>query len=173
MIRWQPGQRHERWASKIFAGGFGEKGFSLVEVILALLFISAILAISIPKLNNTLAHFQTVTIVRKLVSDIQFTQQLAVKSEDAYALYEIVFKPDREQYLIKHGPSILRTVTFPPNVDLVATNLSQSGMQDFLTFTIQGNPLKAGTITIQNRKSGKGYFIHITVLTGRVRVATT
>ncbi|MEG6522529.1 hypothetical protein [Desulfotomaculum sp. 1211_IL3151] len=154
-------------------GNFGAKAFTLVEVIISLLFIAIILAIAFPKLNNILAHYQTITTVRNLVSDIQYTQQLATKSEDAYASYEIEFKPFQEQYLIKHGNQILSTVNFPPEVDLVDTNLSQQGMREYLTFTIQGNPQRAGTITIQNRKSGKGYFIHITVLTGRVRVATT
>lgn len=151
---------------------FRNQAFTLVELIISLFLITVILAIAFPKLNNTLAHYQTITIVRNLVSDIQYTQQLATKSEDAYAAYEIEFKPAREQYQIKHGNQILSTVNFPPTVDLVGTNLSQTG-KEFLTFTIQGNPRRAGTITIQNRQSGQGYFIHITVLTGRIRVATT
>ncbi|ABO49560.1 hypothetical protein Dred_1025 [Desulforamulus reducens MI-1] len=153
---------------------FGKnQAFSLVEVIISLLFITTILAIALPKLTNSLAHYQTITTVRQLVSDIQFTQQLATKSEDPYAGYEIFFKPTKEQYLILHGTKTLRTVTFPNAVDLAGTNLSQGGKINFLSFNIQGNPLNAGTITIINRRSGKGYFIHITVLTGRIRVDTT
>lgn len=172
-LRREPKQVMQNLASIKKVGGFGTKGFTLVEVILVLFLTAIILAIAVPKFNNTLAHYQTITTVRNLVSDIQYTQQLATKSEDTYVSYEIEFKPAQEQYLIKHGSQILSTVTFPPAVDLVGTNLSQPGMKEYLTFTIQGNPQRAGTITIQNRKSGKGYFIHITVLTGRVRVATT
>lgn len=148
--------------------------FTLLEVMITLLLLSTLLITALPHIANSLAHFQTITTVRKLISDIQYTQQLATRSEDQMASYEIIFNPQLEQYSIRRGSKIIRTEKFPTWVDMAGTNLSQQGNQPgILTFSIQGNPVRAGTITIANKRSGKIYRVIIALLTGRVRVETS
>lgn len=147
-----------------------QQAFTLIELLVALMLLSIILALTMPLITNSLAHYQTITTVRKIVSDIQYTQQLATKREDAQAAYEIQFNPSWDQYSIYHGPRLLRTEKFPSLVDLHQTNFAGGGVQNVLIFNIQGNPVQGGTITLTNRRSGKVYQIRVAVLTGRVRV---
>ncbi|SHE60550.1 hypothetical protein SAMN02745133_00771 [Desulforamulus putei DSM 12395] len=147
--------------------------FTLVEVMITLILITFMLSVAMPLAADALAHYQTVTTVRKLVSDIQYTQQLATRSEDPKASFEIIFSPPQEQYTIKHGSKTLRTEKFPVWVHLAGTNFGQPGLPEILTFNIQGNPVQAGTITIINRRSGKVYYVRVAVLTGRVRVESS
>lgn len=144
--------------------------FTLIEVLVTLALISIIIVLAVPYFTNSLAHHQTVSTVRKLVSDIQYTQQLAIKTEDTYSSYEIVFNPALENYYLKHGSKILRLEKFPPWVDLAGTNLANSYQREILAFNVQGSPIRAGTITIINKRSGKVYYVRVAVLTGRVRV---
>lgn len=146
------------------------RAFTLVEVLVAVTMIALVTVIAIPYLANSLAHYQTVTTVRKLVADIQYTQQLAVTTEDTTAAYEMVFRRDQEKYYIKHGTRILRTERFPTWVDLAGTNVQAGGESNILAFSVQGSPVGAGTITIKNRRSGKSYSVKVAVITGRVRV---
>lgn len=146
------------------------RAFTLIEVMVSLILIIMLIGLAMPLMANSLAHYQTVAAVRKLVSDIQYTQQLAIKTEDPMASFEIIFYPTQQQYIIKHGSKSLRTEKFPAHVRLAGTNFGQSGTTQILTFNIQGNPVQAGTITVMNRRSGKVYLIRVAVLSGRVRV---
>lgn len=147
-----------------------QKAFTIIELVVVLMLLSLILAISLPVITDSLAYYQTVTSVRKIVSDIQYIQMLATKKEDAQAAYEIQFNPGWDQYSIYHGPRLLRREKLPALVDLHQTNFTGGGVQNVLIFNIQGNPVQGGTITLVNRRSGKVYQVRVAVLTGRVRV---
>ena len=149
------------------------QAFTLIEVVIVLLILTCLLSIALPSANNSLAHYQTITSVRKLVADIQYTQQLAIRSEDTKASYELIFYPTYNQYSIRHGAKVLRTEKFPTWVKLMGTNLPVTSGLEILTFNLQGNPLRGGTITLTNGRTGKRYDVIITVLTGRVRVEAT
>lgn len=146
------------------------RAFTLVEMLVSLFCIILLLTAAMPLLTDSLARYQTNTTLHKLVADLQYVQQLAIKTEDTTACYEVFFYPTQQQYVIRHGAKLLRTEKFPFYVCLVSTNFGQSGETQILTFNIQGNPVQAGTITVMNRRSGKIYLVRVAVLSGRVRI---
>lgn len=148
------------------------RAFTLIEVMLVMLILTCMTTIALPYATNSLAHYQTITTVHKLVSDIQYTQQLALRSEDTMATYQIIFYPETERYSIRHGLNSIREEHFPTWVELQGTNLPLDDNREVLAFNLQGNPLQGGTITITNGRTGKQFDVIITMLTGRVRVET-
>lgn len=149
------------------------KAFTIVEILIVFMLITCLISIVLPSATNSLAHYQTITTVRKLVADIQYTQQLAIRSEDTKASYEIDFYPLYNRYTIKHGAKTIRTENLPTWVKLVGTNLPQVSGMEILAFNTQGNPQSAGTIIITNGRTGKRYDVKIAVLTGRIRVVAS
>lgn len=146
------------------------QAFTIVEIMIIFMLITCLISIALPSATNSLAHFQTITTVRKLVADIEYTQQLAIRSEDTKASYEMDFYPLYNRYTIKHGAKTIRTENLPTWVQLVGTNLPQVSGMEILAFNTQGNPQSPGTIIITNGRTGKRYDIKIALLTGRIRV---
>jgi len=141
----------------------------LLEVIIVMLIVSTVLAIAVPELGKKLAVVRLDALAGQMAADIRTVQQMAINEESA--AYFIEFYPYGERYEIRKTSHpmyiVLDKVTLPDTADLVATNFSG----DRLAFSTQGSPVQGGTVTLQDKRSGRFRYVIVTPITGRVRVS--
>lgn len=162
-----------------------KRAFTLIEILVVLVVLAIAAAVVIPKIG-TAGDAQSVGAARVLQADLDMTRSLAVTSQTPHTL---VFNADRTAYKVVANYvgglySLLTAVPHPVKakktfeVRLAGLNgmgkvrvTAAFGTAGFVTFSSQGDPSAAGTVTLQAGETEMQ--IQVQALTGRVSVART
>ncbi len=88
----------------------GQKGFTLVEVMVVVALIGILTAIAVPAVLTWLPNMRLKAAARDLYSNMQKTRMNAIRANQPWT---IVFEPANGRYLIRAGDGTIRqTVTF-------------------------------------------------------------
>ena len=133
------------------------EGFSLIELIIAIVIMGIMAAIAIPKLSNN--NIDLYSVARQVKSDIRYTQELAMSK---YRQTAINFIANNDTYTItSSGPTESKKL---PVRSKVTFNTTIS-----FTFNSSGEPIGGGgTLTISAGGSNKQ--IMVSNITGRADI---
>ena len=88
----------------------GNRGFTLIEVLLVVMILSSLTAVAVPKLSNHYQNLRLETTVQQLLSDIRYVQQQSIITGCKHG---IVFSLSKNCYYLiknKNSPQILKKV---------------------------------------------------------------
>ncbi len=143
-----------------------KKGYTLIELMLAVSIVGLLGLIIVPKTVNFLPDFNLEGEARKMMAKIREAQQLSIAKRE---LYQLEFDSDLEQYLIRYvatpQPVIVETVRLGGNIEIQSTTFSQNTVE----FNFFGAPDAGGDIVLMNSK-GQTMTVSITPATGRVTI---
>lgn len=111
-----------------------QRGFTLIELIIAIAVISIIAGLALPVAGETLAKQRIDTAAHILEADIRSVQQMCINTTPDTIFPTI--KPLSNKYIIKKGSNIIKSIDLPSGVNL-------SGPET-LTFGMDGTPLTDG-----------------------------
>lgn len=154
-----------RWKVSLKGTGINEKGFTLLELVLVLLFTGLIVALALPSLQHPLAHYRLYSAARELEAQIREYQQRAITEEKG--TYEFRFYTSTASYVIKDGMQTLQTVELHDTLDIKEVNF---GGDIYLGLGTSGCPWGGfgGHVLLENNYGDQLWVI--VVRTGRVRV---
>lgn len=94
-----------------------KRGFSLIEILIIISLVSIMVGISWTALRFLQPSWRLSSLVRDLVTDLRFTQQLAVTEQLNYGVY--FSTSTREYQIIKYGTTsqIILTKTLPEGIE--------------------------------------------------------
>lgn len=150
------------------------RGFSLLEVSVVLLVFGVLLmGIAVPQMNRALAAFRLESNAQSIAADIRELQQRNLGEEPDESITSLKFYPSVDKYHLKKPahplPIVLKSVQLPASVNLVEAKF---GSSQELSFSKTGAPFPGGgTVTLQDRVSGKFKYVIVAAITGRVRVS--
>jgi prepilin-type N-terminal cleavage/methylation domain-containing protein len=143
-------------------------GFTLVELTMVLSILSVMLLCVFPALREAFAEYTIYACARQMASDIRSHQQAAISAEEVSVTYQISFDEEDDTYNLKRGLTSLQMVYLPSSVDM-ETNFPDKELK----FSILGVPVgPGGNVFLQDRVTGKQYFVIVSPVVGRVRVDT-
>lgn len=148
------------------------KGFTLVEMAVVVALVGIVIAMSLPALGQPLANYRLKTAARQIAQDLREVQQMALNEETDG--YRVSFSAGGRTYLIQKTahplPRTVKRVELPPTVLIAATTFNNNTV----TFTARGTPHpRGGTVTLQDRASGRFLYVIVASITGRVRVSSS
>jgi prepilin-type N-terminal cleavage/methylation domain-containing protein len=147
-----------------------DRGFTLVELIVALSTLVVLAAIISPRMDTLLSEAILNARAREMAQDIRRVQQLAVTSGVSHR-FEI-HTTNRIYNIRPQNPlaSPIKTVNLDPQITSVTSNFDGiSGGWRELNFTPSGIPSQTGEVEMFDAK-GRGRAIVVSVGTGRVRI---
>lgn len=125
-----------------------KKGFTIVELIVALLIFTIITAISIPLVNHYLPSVRLSGSSRLLVSSIREAQERAISEQNRFMVRFYPGSTPPEYQLIRileASQEILRTETLSTSEVLT---LDETIIDDQITFSADGGPSSSGNIVL-------------------------
>ena len=160
------------------------KGFTIIEVIMVIVIVGVLVGVSMPRFNSFYA-MKLNGAMKKMVSDIRYTQNLAISTHDTYS---VIFDTTGNSYEVRRvsdnsfavdpldrGNLSVNFNTHPryQGIDIVSAAI---GGTSTLRFTWEGVPQNSsgsnlsaeGTINLSYQ--GNSGIIYVTPDTGRVRV---
>ncbi len=160
------------------------KGFTLIEVIMVIVIIGILIRVAVPRFNAFYAA-KLSGALKKVVSDIRYTQQLAVSGHDTYSMifdvanntYEVRRVSDNSLAVdpFSRGSLQINFNTSPQynGIDITSVNF---GGTSTLRFTWEGVPQSGSGVNLSSDGSiafsyqGNTGTIYVTANTGKVRV---
>lgn len=132
-----------------------EKGLTLVELVVSIALLSVLTLICIPKnrINDYRMHGQAMM----LTNDIRMIRSLIMAEGEAYHI-----TLGNTDYVVMNGFKLVKRVEFGDDTWM------GNNMKNKIMFSYQGRPINAGSISIQNKVTGKFHDITIVPYTGRV-----
>ena len=140
-----------------------EKGYTLVELLVAIALISIILSISIPSVK-TVFNIAEKKELMEFKRDLIFARNKAVMENTIYTL-RLFIKENRYQITKKDG-IVIKDKTMSAGIIIKENNIS-----NIVDFYPTGVPSKAGTIELRNKKN-QVIFITINIATGKINLKT-
>ena len=132
-------------------------GFTVVELIIALVVLTICLAMAVPNINTFASGYRLKEAAREVATDLQFTRLLAVKENKAF---EVVFGPNSYQVIRLSDGNVAKSRSFGPDYPgLNLTNVS-------ITFDPRGTS-NGNTVSVTNPKGTKNVSV---APTGRVMI---
>jgi competence protein ComGD len=122
-----------------------KNGFTLIEMLLVLMIVSALTVIVIPHIDGLSEAKEETYMIEQFTDDLLYAQQYAITHKTAVA---VVFYHGQAQYRITEGYTLGRILiqrTLPNKWKIELATL-----QSPLTFLANGNVNKSGTIFIKN-----------------------
>ncbi|NLY47078.1 MAG: type II secretion system protein [Tissierella sp.] len=139
-----------------------KKGYTLIELLIAIALFSILLSIAIPNFNfyTNLREKQEIAEFKK---DLLFARNSAIVENRYYIVY---FNHSENSYIIKTGEAspTIKSKTFGQGLKLDIDNLVGS-----FTFTPSGATGNSNTLYINARKNRR-YVVTLTPATGRIEI---
>ena len=132
-------------------------GFTLIEMVITITVISIIFAIAVPRFDINTGYMEKMA--NEFAMDVRYVQMENMKNPDAN--YEIEVNAISDDYYVKNGMSIEKSVAFKSRYTINYNNGS------VIRFSYEGAPIKAGTFTITDTKTGDLKQVTIVPATGR------
>ncbi len=147
----------------------GQRGYTLLEILLVLAIISVLMAVSIPRFGYMMERQELATEARQLANHFRLAQQKAVTTGQNCRLHFYLYG-DRYR---TDFPSGRENFYLPQGIDYAWVNFPQYdgrfGVRE-LYFLPSGAPNRGGTVGLRNREGDRIYII-VTPATGRVRIS--
>lgn len=146
----------------------GEKGFTLLELLIVLAILALLCTAVLPSLLPVLDKIRLQADARDLAQALRLTRQQAISTGKPAAVY---IYPYASLYRVQNGSNL----SFREGVKCVDTTLgpAYSGGPPACTFYPSGAPLpRAGTVVLANKRGEKAYII-VNPVVGRVRVSNS
>ena len=141
-------------------------GFSLAELMVALLLLAVIFSFALPALKNPYASNSLYAGARQMAGHMREIQQTAIAERKAS--YKIYFKvlSEENEYFIYDNLKLIKKYRLPANVRIVDANFADSR----LGFGSAGKPYPTGGhVTLEN-SNGELLYVIVAVHSGRVRI---
>lgn len=142
-------------------------GFTLLELSFVFLLLGTACTLAFPQFKSALAGCTLYTAARQMASEIRTVQQEALTT--GKMVYRISFDLSGGLYLVQLNTRVLKTVSLPAGVRM--TLKFPDPDQRILEFNARGLPVTAGTIILQESRTGSCYYVIIAPVTGRVRIS--
>lgn len=148
------------------------KGFTLLELMIAIAIIGILAAVTYPKFNSTKTMYHLHTSSKRCMMDMRYAQQLSIDTKDKHGVY---FSPTSYQIRNTASGDTIKTVSFKNGVTYASDSLESNAV----IFGIDGTPFKAGglnpfsgenRIDLVNINLNMHIYIYITPSTGEVSV---
>ena len=138
--------------------------FSLVELIIIVMWVGILAAIAVPRLNFAIISKQKAdTVARKIVTDLRLTRRLAISNAAIFGLRMVAPSPYTTYEIIDYTP--------PPTVvdtHTIDSDVSCAGDSNF-KFGPLGNLTDIGHTQLTLTAEGKSFTITIIPATGAVK----
>lgn len=150
-------------------------GFSMLEVVVAMVIGAVLAAIALPNFNQLAARHQLDTAARQLAADLREARERAMTER---AAYEVKFFVAADRYEIRRyvdgqGFQEVHRVALPSQVDLFCASFFGRTPAHVLWFNYHGEPSGPGangTVGLKSRAEGEQRYV-IIAKSGRVRVS--
>jgi len=139
------------------------KGFTLIELILAIAVISLLSTLAVPSFKNTLNRYKLEVAARELAQNVRLIQQKSVTEGVSNKIVLDLNKRDNYQLVSGRRGKLIK---LPPDVYIDWTTYVE--VDKSIVFYPTGAPNRGGTIAITNGRDS--LFVIISVATGRVRI---
>jgi len=135
------------------------KGFSLIEMVVAISILSIVFAIAIPRLDADFAYMDKMA--NEFAMDLRYVQMESMKRPSSG--YRISINKSTGCYYVYKNTVIEKAVTFKERFKIDYTNLDM----DSIGFTYEGMPVNAGTFSILDTRTNEKKEVSIVPTTGR------
>ncbi|NLN07165.1 MAG: prepilin-type N-terminal cleavage/methylation domain-containing protein [Firmicutes bacterium] len=142
----------------------GDKGFTMLEVLIVLLLLAIVAALAVPAVA-ALSTWQLQAAVREMVSDMREVRETAITHGLTCSL--VFYEIGGRYRLNLPGGTIWREL--PQGVSYAAVNFLGVDGRPTLAFRYTGAPNRGGHLALIDQRGRKKYII-VTPVTGRVRV---
>ncbi len=132
-----------------------QRGFTLLELVMVVAFISVLLAIGAHSLQRAMAREEVDGWARSIAYDIVSAQQAAMTRRTT-----VTATFQNQTYTIVTGSTTLRQQTLPAHISL--------GSLQTVSFDRRGVPSAGLTLTVTSTSSGRSYVVTVETGTGRV-----
>lgn len=140
----------------------GNKGFTLIELVLVIAIIGILAGIAAPKFSASKSDFKLQATAKACQADLRYAQQLSIDTKEPHGVY---FTQTGYQ-LKKNGNEIIKSVTFVNGISFVDI---QDNASDNIIFSSNGAPQQAGKIDFKTSENFHAY-VNITSNTGEVSI---
>lgn len=140
-----------------------QRGFTLLEVILAIAILGIILSIATPNLQKPLARYRLKSTGMQLATDLRWVRQQSIYGKAV--MVNIWFSLSNDIYIIRENTKVILQRTLPPGIEFIEIELQQNP----LTFSLAGAPGGGGRIGLKNAY-GETCYVYIMPSSGRIRV---
>jgi len=135
-------------------------GFTLIEMVITITVISIVLAIAIPKFDLDMEYLNKMA--SEFTMDVRYIQTEHMKS--ANSNYEIKIYKSTNTYEVRQNLNVEKVVHFKDRFSIMYSN------GDTISFTNDGTPINAGTLTIKDNKTMEVKKVSIVPGTGRTTI---
>lgn len=119
-------------------------GFSLIELVMIIVLIGIVMAVAVPKLQNT-TDFSLEGSASMIVADIRHAQELAMATHDNK---NVIFILNGASYAVEtESDSVFRTVNLPSGVTITSSDVT-------FTFNSLGEPIVGGGSSVTISAAG-------------------
>lgn len=132
-------------------------GFTLVEMVVTIAVISIVLAVAIPRFDLDMGYMDKMA--SEFAMDVRYVQSEHMKTTGSN--YEIKIYKSTNTYDVRQNLNVEKAVQFKERFSIMYSN------GDTISFTNDGTPVNAGTLTITDTKTTETKKVSIVPGTGR------
>lgn len=149
-----------------------QRGFTLIELVIVIATITIMAALTVPRIESTLAQRELDNTARMLEADLRWLQQRCINTTPDTSFPIMKFKKTTvpNGYYITLGVDSIKSVSLPSSIVLSGTPVTMSfGMNS--TPVTDSQSLPTTLLITSNKTTSKKYIIIST--TGRIRISNT
>jgi prepilin-type N-terminal cleavage/methylation domain-containing protein len=151
------------------------RGITLIELVIAVVIISVIAAMGIPRFSKVVPRLEFKSASRDVVSDLRLARSLAIAQRTQVGLY---FNSGQRQYVIfkdlvnlpaltyEVGDSVIRTVTLDQNLSISSCSFTNYT----IVFKPDGSASSTGGVVVGYSQGSDLANVNVLASTGRVKL---